>query len=255
MSEVKEAFQGFKKPSIAIDLVMLRIEKGMRQVLLVKKQDETMWHLPGSIMQLGETPQDVIKRITEDKINAENTEFEQLYTVADKVDRDDRGHIISIVYFGICKTGSMDDIRVVNGKYDAQWFNIAGKGKYKFIKSETRKSGKGESSANEENGESGANGENGANELAGLKYDHEDIIKDVLSRIKGKLRYTDIAFKFTDSRFTLSELESIYTVLNENPIPGFRRIIKNSVIGTGMMSKSSAHRPSEIFMKNVDYYS
>lgn len=246
MSEVKEAFQGFKKPSIAIDLVMLRIEKGMRQVLLVKKQDETMWHLPGSIMQLGETPQDVIKRITEDKINAENTEFEQLYTVADKVDRDDRGHIISIVYFGICKTGSMDDIRVVNGEYDAQWFSIAGKGEYKFIKSEMGKSGK---------GESGANGENGENKLDGLKYDHEDIIKDVLSRIKGKLRYTDIAFKFIGSRFTLSELESIYTVLNENPIPGFRRIIKNSVIGTGMMSKSSAHRPSEIFMKNVDYYS
>lgn len=227
--EVKEAFENLAKPSIAIDLVMLRVGdtgKSKRlQILLVKEANEDLWHLPGSILRLGETPKDVIARITDNKVNTGNTEFEQLYTVADDPLRDERGHIISIVYIGICKQNTMDDVKVTNSDYDTQWYWI-GNNENQLI-----------STADD------------TDELTSLKYDHDAIIHDTLERIKGKLRYTDIGFKFIEDKFTLSELEMVYCAINGNPIPGFRRIIRNSVIGTGEMSKGESHRPSEFFIK------
>ena len=233
--EVKEAFEGLTKPSIAIDLVMLRIEKGHMQVMCVKKSEDDMWHLPGTILRLGETPEDAIERITESKVNTGNTEFEQLYTIADNPFRDKRGHVISIVYYGIYRGNgdigeSGTDLKVINGDYDVQWMNA------EKISGELRLVNKA--------GEIGS----------GMMYDHMDIVIDTLERIKGKLRYTDIAFKFVGEKFTLSELEEVYTVINQGYIPGFRRIIKVSVKGTGEMVKYNKHRPAELFIKDERAY-
>ena len=74
MKNIKEAFPEFSKPSIAIDTVVLRVknidDKNNRtisrmqmQVLLVKKSCENQWHLPGTILRLGEISIDAINRI------------------------------------------------------------------------------------------------------------------------------------------------------------------------------------------------
>lgn len=236
---IREAFPEFESPRIAVDTVIIRtkdIEESTNkkvamkqmQVLLVKEHNEELWHLPGTMLRLGEIPHDAITRIMKNKVNIKNTEFEQLYTVADDPERDERGHIIALVYIGMHKDMDVaafsDDLR-----YKSQWFWID-----RLIGDETERKFIGEDT----------------NELVlKLGYDHANIIGDSINRLKGKLMYTDIGFKFIDEIFTLRDLENTFIAINERMIPGFRRYIAPKVEGTGIMSDGKAYRPAELYKK------
>lgn len=234
MKQVKEAFPNFSKPSIAVDTVILRVgslmdsgdiqtSNKMMQVLLVKSALENEWHLPGTIIRLGETSTSAISRLMDDRSRISDMTFEQLYTVDNDVYRDERGHIISIVYIGMCgNTSAVEDINIINGKYDTQWFWVN--------KDRTLVNCQDE------------------NVIKDLKYDHKAIINDTISRLKGKLLYTNIGFNFIEDEFTLRELENTFTAINERQIPGFRRLIKDRVTNTGKMTDGKSYRPAAIYV-------
>lgn len=229
---MKEAFSEFEKPSVAVDTVILRVKDiaerdskrlvpKMVQVLLVRKQGNKKWQLPGTIVRLGETSIDAIGR----KLGAgviENGTFEQLYTVDNNIDRDERGHVISIVYLDMLKPDSDLEGLTLEG-YEAQWFWVSGDRCFMNVESQEL--------------------------LNDLAYDHKSIISDAVDRIKGKLLYTDIGFNFVGETFTVRELEDTFEALNEYKIPGFRRLISNKIIGTGEMSRGNAFRPAEVYRK------
>lgn len=241
MINVKEAFPEFGKPSIAIDTVILRVKdtdiesnrqvsNKQLQVLLVKKPTEDKWHLPGTILRLGETPEDAFNRIANNKVNLDDTKFEQLYTVADNPLRDERGHIISIVYIGM--TNSITNIAkdMSNSEYETQWFWVGRANK-------------------EDNNSRCYIGEDSEESFKNMMYDHHIIVADTINRLKGKLFYTDIGFNFVDKLFTFKILENTFIAINERNIPGFRRSIGNKVEGTGKMSDGKAFRPAELYRK------
>lgn len=229
---MKEAFSEFEKPSVAVDTVILRVKDiaerdskhlvpKMVQVLLVRKQGNKKWQLPGTIVRLGETSIDAIGR----KLGAgviENGTFEQLYTVDNNIDRDERGHVISIVYLDMLKPDSDLKGLTLEG-YEAQWFWVSVDRCFMNVESQEL--------------------------LNDLAYDHKSIISDAVDRIKGKLLYTDIGFNFVRETFTVRELEDTFEALNEYKIPGFRRLISNKIIGTGEMSRGNAFRPAEVYRK------
>ncbi len=229
---MKEAFSEFEKPSVAVDTVILRVKDiaerdskrlvpKMVQVLLVRKQGNKKWQLPGTIVRLGETSIDAIGR----KLGAgviENGTFEQLYTVDNNIDRDERGHVISIVYLDMLKPDSDLEGLTLEG-YEAQWFWVSMDRCFMNVESQEL--------------------------LNDLAYDHKSIISDAVDRIKGKLLYTDIGFNFVRETFTVRELEDTFEALNEYKIPGFRRLISNKIIGTGEMSRGNAFRPAEVYRK------
>lgn len=229
---MKEAFSEFEKPSVAVDTVILRVKDiaerdgkrlvpKMVQVLLVRKQGSEKWQLPGTIVRLGETSMDAIER----KLGAEVVEdgaFEQLYTVDNNIDRDERGHVISIVYLDMLKPNSNSKGLDLE-RYDVQWFWVS-RDRY-FMNAASQEI------------------------LDELAYDHKSIISDAIDRIKGKLLYTDIGFNFVGETFTVRELEDTFEALNEYKIPGFRRLISDRIIGTGEMSKGNAFRPAEVYRK------
>lgn len=238
MQKVKEAFPEFEKPSIAIDTVIFRlgdvavdsnrqVENKRLQVLLIKEHGEENWHLPGTILRLGETPKDAINRIMDTKAHLSDVYFEQLYTVADDPMRDARGHIISMVYIGIVTSGTTVEV-CDNSRYSVKWAWVD-----KNVQSKTR-----ELTLEDTDGT-----------LKNLGYDHITIINDSIDRLKGKLLYTDIGFRFMRDKFTIKELENSFNVINERVIPGFRRIIKDKIEGTGVMSDGKAFRPAELFRK------
>ena len=238
MNSIKEAFPEFPKPSVAIDTVVLRVKDisaksnkhvalKQLQVLLIKEKGTSTWHLPGTILRLGETPLNAIDRIMQNKVSVNEVYFEQLYTVADNPERDERGHIISMVYIGILKNG--DDMIVYDqDRYDAAWALVE-----KTAGNDTR------TLYLEETDE----------KIGSLLYDHDKIISDSINRLKGKLLYTDIGFHFMEEKFTIKELENCFNAVNERVIPGFRRVIKNKVVGTEEISDDKAFRPAELFIK------
>lgn len=96
----------YKPPTLTVDSVIFQIAAGSLEVLLIKRANEPFkdaWALPGGYSSAGETTTDSLKRIVKQKVGIDiSTDLkyiEQLYTF-DTVDRDPRGHAVSVTYMG-----------------------------------------------------------------------------------------------------------------------------------------------------------
>lgn len=96
-------------PTLTVDAVIFRIENGALEVLLIKRSSEPFkgsWALPGGYNAQGETTTIALQRIVKFKAGVNVTKdlsyIEQLYTF-DTVDRDPRGHAVSVTYMGCGK--------------------------------------------------------------------------------------------------------------------------------------------------------
>ena len=74
-----------------------------------------------------------------------------------------------------------------------------------------------------------------------LAFDHKDIIRKGLERLKGKVTYSDIALELLrdKEKFTIYELQIIYEALTgeEFDVANFRRSFKKKFIDTGRVEK------------------
>jgi 8-oxo-dGTP diphosphatase len=242
VGKVKEAFSEFSKPSIAIDAVIFRAKSksdstdehpkdyGL-QVLLVREIGHEQWQLPGTILRLGETPKDAMNRISDKKVDINKVRLNQLYTLADNVERDPRGHIISIVYYGVLKMSESEIQRELENKqeygsarYEWQWFwvdknNVPQGSPYGTV--------------------------------TNLMYDHESIIRDSVERLSRIVDSSDIAYEFIGKEFTISQLKSIYEMLVGRNIPSFRRNIKEKIEKVDKKLEGSNFRPAELYVKKT----
>ena len=93
-------------PTLTVDAVVFQITNGALEVLLIKRPNEPFkgeWALPGGYNAEGETTTSALHRIVEQKtgvnVDTDLSYIEQLYTF-DTVDRDPRGHAVSVTYMG-----------------------------------------------------------------------------------------------------------------------------------------------------------
>ncbi len=93
-------------PTLTVDAVIFRIESGALEVLLLERPDEPFkgsWALPGGYNAEGETTTHALRRIVKQKAGVDTEKdlsyVEQLYTF-DTIDRDPRGHAVSVTYMG-----------------------------------------------------------------------------------------------------------------------------------------------------------
>lgn len=89
------------------------------------------------------------------------------------------------------------------------------------------------------------------NKLPHLAYDHDEIIKVALERLKGKLAYTNIVANLLPKQFTLTELQSAYeTILNRKLD---KRNFRKKMLSVGLIKeagkqKKTIHRPAELYV-------
>ncbi len=102
-------------PTLTVDAVIFQVTDGVLQVLLLNRQNEPFkgsWALPGGYNAQGETTHAALQRITQQKtsvnIDTDLRYVEQLYTF-DTVDRDPRGHAVSVTYMGCGRDISVND--------------------------------------------------------------------------------------------------------------------------------------------------
>lgn len=93
-------------PTLTVDAVIFQITNGVLEVLLIKRPNEPFkgeWALPGGYNAEGETTMRALHRIVEQKTGVDTAKdlahIEQLYTF-DTVNRDPRGHAVSVTYMG-----------------------------------------------------------------------------------------------------------------------------------------------------------
>ena len=96
----------YTPPTLTVDAVIFQVNNNTLEVLLLKRPNEPFkgeWALPGGYNAKGETTTDALERVvfqkTGIKIKDNLRYIEQLYTF-DTIDRDPRGHAVSVTYMG-----------------------------------------------------------------------------------------------------------------------------------------------------------
>ncbi|HEX5417499.1 MAG TPA: NUDIX domain-containing protein [Chloroflexota bacterium] len=169
--------------SLAVDVVLFTVLRGPGgspfRVLLVNQPDADgtqHWQLPGVLVRPSETFEGAARRAVAEKAGFDAREWylEQLVTFGEPA-RDSRGRVASIAHVALVRT----DEAIAPGQAGLQteWCSV--------------------------------------DRLAErvLAFDHAEMIRVGIQRIRNKLRYSCVAFQLLPGRFTLAELRAVYAVI------------------------------------------
>ena len=115
----------YPRPAVTTDCVVFRLENGILKTLLIERGNEPYkgyWAFPGGFLNMDENAEQGALRELEEETGLKLKHIEEFGTFS-TVDRDPRGRVISIAFYGIT------DLAEVKGGDDAakaQWFPIDG---------------------------------------------------------------------------------------------------------------------------------
>lgn len=204
----------YPHPAVTTDIVVFTIRHDALKVLLIKRAEDPylgFWALPGGFVGIDEGLDEAAERELAEETGVSGVYLEQLYTFG-QPDRDPRERVITVAY---CALIPSDRIRI-RAATDAEavgWFAL--------------------------------------DELPVLAFDHEQIFRMALKRLRAKLDYSTIAFQFMPEEFTLTELQSVYELILGEPIDkrNFRKKILalQAIEETGRERREGAHRPAKLY--------
>jgi len=209
---------------IAVDAIVFGYNKedGVRLLLIKRKYDpfKGEWAIPGGFVLDNESLEDAVERELQEETGVKINYLEQLYTFG-KPGRDPRRRIISVAYFGLVKSSQFEKLNATTDAEEAQWFNIK--------------------------------------ELPKLAFDHQEILKIAIERLRAKITYQPIGFELLEQKFPFSDLEHLYSALLDRPID--RRNFKKKVMSLGILEEldekaksAGAGRPGNLFQFNKTTY-
>ncbi len=213
---------------LAVDVVLFTIRKGPPadafRVLLVQRREphvQGRWMLPGVLVQPTETFADAARRALAEEtgIDAATWYLEQLATYGEPA-RDSRGRVVSIAHLALVRS---DDILLRDHAEDrtTEWCPV------------------------------------GRVEERVLAFDHAEMIRAGIQRIRSKLRYSWVAFQLLNETFTLPELRFVYAAILDPSLArlssgnfkkAMRPLFDGKVIQmVGRSSTGRRGRPSDIY--------
>lgn len=209
------------KIQLTVDAVVFGYESGNISVLLVKrkyKPFEDSWALPGGFVLENENLEQAVERELSEETGVKINYLEQLYTFGN-LERDPRGRIVSIAYFGLVKPNAFK-LQASTDAKKAAWFQI--------------------------------------DKLPKLAFDHKKILKTAIERLQGKITYEPIGFELLDKKFPFSDLEKLYTTLLRREIDrrNFKKKITSLKVLDELDEKVSIGpgRPASLFSFNRKRY-
>ncbi len=206
--------QIYKHAVIATDIIIFTVEENELKVLLIKMNKAPFvdcWAAPGGLIQGKESVDQAAERVLFEKTGLKDVYLEQLYTFGE-VGRDPFGRVVSVAYFALI---SGDGLKLATSAEHGQirWFGVS--------------------------------------ELPKLAYDHKDMVKSAIERLRGKLEYTNIVYSLLPDSFTLSELQGAYEVILGRHLD--KRNFRKKVLSLGMLRKTGKldlgkkNRPAELY--------
>lgn len=199
---------------VATDAVIFTVRQGELMVLLIqmkKKPYEGKWAVPGGLLGDREKSEEAARRILSTQTGVSDAHLEQLATFDDPK-RDALGRVISISYVAVVPSENVV-LKTTDRYADVRWWSVA--------------------------------------KLPSLAYDHKEIIRVAVERIRGKLEYTNIVWSLLPAQFSLTELQDIYEIILARTLDkrNFRRRVLELgiVTPTGTKRRGDAHRPAELY--------
>lgn len=93
-------------------------------------------------------------------------------------------------------------------------------------------------------------------QLPEMAYEHDKIISFAVERLRSKLNYTNAAFAFLPSQFTLSALQQVYEAVFMTEFD--KRNFRKKFLASGLLqptedfSRQGAHRPARLYEFNAE---
>lgn len=221
--EERAFLQGYRpkdypRPSVSVDLVVFTIIDATLRVLLARRREHPFkgqWALPGGFVRVGEKADDqgedldtAARRELEEETGLEPDRvfLEQLYTFG-RAGRDPRLRVITVAYYALVRPDLAPLVKAGGDVSDAEWFPVESLGKLD------------------------------------LAFDHREIVKTALERIRGKLDYSTIAFDLVPATFTIPELRTVHAIVTGKPQdPGNFRRRFNRMLEDGVLEKAPGKR-------------
>jgi 8-oxo-dGTP diphosphatase len=163
----------YPRPALTGDAVVFTIIEDRLRVLLIQRKSDPFkgcWALPGGFCEENEPAAEAIRRELEEETGVRDIWLEQLRTF-DAPGRDPRGWVVSVAHFAL-----IDSSRVrlagADDAADARWWPV--------------------------------------DALPALAFDHQDIVRYALQRLRSKLRWANIGSQLLPARFTMAALQQVH---------------------------------------------
>ena len=207
--------------AVTVDVVILTMSEGTLHVLLVRRGEapfEGMWAIPGGFKRPLETLDDAAKRELSEETGVDAASLLTQFGAYGDPERDPRMNVVTIAYLAVLR----DVGAVVAGTdaADAALVPVSDVLKRKLD----------------------------------LAFDHLQIVRDAIERVRIELEVTGIATAFVGPTFTLAELRTVYEAIwgVQLDSANFRRSVlaeSGWVVPTGRRARpgSSGGKPAELF--------
>lgn len=214
-----------KGPHVTADVVVFTMTPDKRLAVLLIERGippfQGQFAIPGGFVQLDEDLEAAARReLAEETGVAEKVAIDQLATFGTP-GRDPRGRTVTVAYTALVPFDKVEHARGGDDAAAARFFAIEGDRPVDEQGKRVR-----------------------------LAFDHEEIVRVAVERLRGRVTYTTAPFALMPEEFTLSELQAAYEAIlgRELHRRAFRQRMENErwVVETGK-TRGGAHRPARTF--------
>ncbi len=220
---VPEGYDPSQFPAFAVtvDIVILTMSAGTLHVLLVRRGEdpfEGFWAIPGGFKRPAETLDEAARRELREETGVDAASVLAQFGAYGDPGRDPRMNVVTVAYLAVLR--DVGDVEAGTDAADAALIPVS-------------------------------DVLNGKLQLA---FDHAQIVRDSIERVRVELEASGIATAFVGQTFTMAELRSVYEAIwgVQLDAANFRRSIlaeEGWVVPTGRRARpgSSGGRPPELF--------
>lgn len=210
----------FDRPSVTVDVVIFTILDGTLKVLLIKRKAwpfEGEWAIPGGFVQMGESLETAAYRELQEETGVPPADvyLEQLYTFGEP-ERDPRTRVITVAYFALVGADKISP-QAASDAADVDWFSVY--------------------------------------DPPPLAFDHADILRYALVRLRYKMEYSAVGFQLLPETFTLRQLQDAYEIVLGTKLDkgNFRsRLRKTQVVEPLDDYIDTGGRPAQLYRFRAD---
>lgn len=167
----------YPRPELTADCVVFGFDGVDLSVLLIERKNEPYtgnWALPGGFMNMDETIEECALRELREETGIIPAFTEQIHTFS-AVDRDPRGRVITVGFYTLIRLKEHTP-EAGDDANQAKWFRM--------------------------------------DELPSLAFDHDDILRAALTRLRETIRQAADYRLQPDTAFSMPELQRLYEVLS-----------------------------------------